>query len=172
MKPLPYTSASSVKERLPPEPRNIFLQAVASVAHAPEKSMASARNPTVSDPIRIMTRMATERKFNAGFLISRSAKRMTACLKPIGRDEDWQNKYMGAGSNAMAGLRPARKRESHRLCPVSARTSTPIGRRANIPRIWLLSRSRPINNGHSAPKFANAILLKESQPKGTAQFQT
>jgi hypothetical protein len=42
----------------------------------------------VNDPIRIMTRMATERKFNVGFLISRSAIHMTACLKSILRDKD------------------------------------------------------------------------------------
>src|SRR5258705_3684313 len=92
MRPLPYTSASCVKERLPAGPLNIFLQAVASVDHAPVISMASARNPGMSDPIRMTTRMAIERKFNVDFLISRGAINMRQhALNRSRGDKDWQN---------------------------------------------------------------------------------
>src|SRR6478752_10205843 len=110
MRPLPYTSASCVNERLPAEPLNIFLQAVASVAHPPVKSLASARNPGVSDPIRITTRMATERKFNVGFLISRGGINMRQhALNRSGEIKTGRTlqKYTGVRPSAMAAGLPS-----------------------------------------------------------------
>ena len=182
MKPLPNMSASSVKERLSPEPLKIFLQAATSVAHAPVKSMASARNPSVSDPTRMTTRMATERKFNAGFRILRSAIYMRQhALNRSGETKTGRTlqKYTGTGSCAMAGLRLARKRESLRPCPRV--TFSPHGR-ACPGRPRLSKRSKDVDARHKAGHDEFQLRARfhslhfksgsESQPKGTSRFQT